>query len=197
MKGERAPFLDVENPAEHRRAVESRHAQPVDVRARRHEGQHTPVADDAVVQRDGTRMGHLVGSASARRKVSVRSRPAHRKMLCSATCARRRCMRRCCSSAGIVKRRVERVGEGIGGIRIHEQRFGHLARGAGERGEDEHALSIVARGDEFLGHEIHAVVQRRYHAHIGRAIAGEDVFDAVVRARQDRSASSRRCRAWR
>ena len=94
-------------------------------------------------------------------------------------------MRRCCSSAGIVKAGVQRVGECVGGVRIHEQRFGHLARGAGERREDQHALSIVARGDEFLRHQIHAVVQRRYHAHVGRAIAGEDVFDAVVRARQD------------
>ena len=94
-------------------------------------------------------------------------------------------MRRCCSSAGIVSAALQRVGEGVGGVGIDEQRLGHLARGAGERREDQHALAIVARRDELLRDEVHAVVQRRDHADVGRAVAGEDVFDAVMRARQD------------
>src|SRR5581483_2088706 len=83
--------LDVEQAREERRAVEARQTQPVDVRGRRDEREHTPVADRAVIEWNSRRGVHAWWWCASR-EVSVSNMPAQRKMLCSARCTRRRCM---------------------------------------------------------------------------------------------------------
>ena len=70
------------------------------------------------------------------------------------------------------QRGVQRVGERIDRERIDVDRVFELARGAGEFRQHQHAVLVAARGDEFLGDQVHAVVQRRHHAHVGGAIHG-------------------------
>src|SRR4051812_36425423 len=55
-------------------------------------------------------------------------------------------------------------------VGIDDQRLGQLARGAGELRQDQYALLVVARGDEFLGHQVHAVVQARDVTQLARAV---------------------------
>ena len=50
-KPNRPPLLAVEQRGEDRGAVEARQAQPLDVRGRRHQRQHAPVPDRAVIER--------------------------------------------------------------------------------------------------------------------------------------------------
>jgi hypothetical protein len=78
---------------------------------------------------------------------------------------------------------VQRVGGLLDVVRVDDQRLGHLARGAGEAAEHQHALFVVARGDEFLAHQVHAVVQAGDDADVGGA---EQLVDRVglVVARQ-------------
>src|SRR6266852_3153665 len=70
-------------------------------------------------------------------------------------------------------------------IRIYEQRIGELESRARERAEDQHTLTIFARGDEFLGHQIHAVVQRRHHAERSGAIEAGILLMRVVTFEED------------
>src|SRR5436190_17025996 len=51
-------------------------------------------------------------------------------------------------------RAQQRVGRFLDVVRVDDQRFGHLARGAGEAAQDEHALVVVARRDELLAYEV-------------------------------------------
>ena len=67
LEGERAAFLFVEQPRKDRRAVEPRHAQPVDAGIGVDEREQPPVADDAVVEQ------HQAVSAMA---MAVRRMPA-------------------------------------------------------------------------------------------------------------------------
>src|SRR6185436_8610079 len=46
-------------------------------------------------------------------------------------------------------------------VRVDDQRLGEVARRAGELRKQQHALLVVARGDELLRHQVHAVVQAR------------------------------------
>ena len=48
------------------------------------------------------------------------------------------------------------------------------SRRSGELAEHQYALQIRTRGHEFLGHQIHAVVQAAYVAKIRGAIEAED-----------------------
>ena len=57
----------------------------------------------------------------------------------------------------------------VGIVGIDDQRFGQLPRGAGELRQDEHAVIVVARGDEFLGDQVHAVMQAADETQIGGA----------------------------
>lgn len=57
------------------------------------------------------------------------------------------------------ERPVEGLAHGVGVVGVDDQGLGELARGAGEGGEDEDALLVVAGGDEFLGDEVHPVMQ--------------------------------------
>ena len=65
---------------------------------------------------------------------------------------------------------MQRVGERIDRKRIDVHRVFELARGAGEFRQHQHAVLVAARGDELLGDQVHAVVQRRHHAHVGGAV---------------------------
>ena len=49
---------------------------------------------------------------------------------------------------------------------IDDQRLGQLLRRAGQLAQNQHAVEIVARGDELLRHKVHAVVQRRDDAEV-------------------------------
>ena len=68
----------------------------------------------------------------------------------------------------------------MGVVGIDDQRLCQFARGAGETRQEEHALLVVARGDEFLGDEIHAVVQARDDAEIGGAKKLKHLLRLVV-----------------
>ena len=74
-----------------------------------------------------------------------------------------------------VKRHRERGRDGprhaVDIVRIDQQRGVELVRGAGEFRQHQHAgIGGVLCRDIFLGDEIHAVLQRRHHADLGRAI---------------------------
>jgi len=65
-------------------------------------------------------------------------------------------------------------------VRVDDDRFRQLPRGAGELAQDEHPSLVVARRHEFLRHQVHAVVQARDHAHVRGAIVFVDVQGLVV-----------------
>ena len=72
---------------------------------------------------------------------------------------------------------MQRVGGFLDVVGVHDQRFRHLARRAGEAAEDQRALLVVAGGDELLAHQVHAVVQAGHHADVAGA---EELGDGVV-----------------
>ena len=76
---------------------------------------------------------------------------------------------------------------------IDDDRLGKLARRARELAQHQHAALVVTRGDEFLRHEVHAVVQAADHAQFGRAIVLMHRIRLVVRGQQD----DRRHGCWR
>ena len=78
-------------------------------------------------------------------------------------------MRSRCSAARHRRGAVQRVGGLLDVVRVDDQRFGHLARRAGEAAQDQHALLVVARRDELLADQVHAVVQAGDHADVGGA----------------------------
>ena len=90
-----------------------------------------------------------------------------------------------CSSAGIVSASCERRGALVGVVRIDDQRLGQFARGAGELRQDQHALLVVARGDELLGDQVHAVVQAADEAEVGGAMVLVDGVRLVMLGEQD------------
>ena len=65
-------------------------------------------------------------------------------------------------------------------VRIDDQRLGQLSGRAGELAEDQHALLVVSRRDEFFGHEIHAVMQAADDAEVGPSVIGGDVLRIVM-----------------
>jgi hypothetical protein len=69
-------------------------------------------------------------------------------------------------------------------VGVHHQRLGQLAGGAGELAEHQHAAFVVARGDEFLGHQVHAVVQAADVAQVGGAVEAEHRRWLVVGAQE-------------
>ena len=52
-------------------------------------------------------------------------------------------------------------------------------------------MLVVARGDELLGHEVHAVVQAADHAEVGRAVELEESVLVVVLGKHDDRLCSR------
>ncbi len=61
------------------------------------------------------------------------------------------------------QRAVDGLADAFRIVRIDQQRRGQFVRGAGKARQDQHAGIVgVLRGDEFLGHQVHAVAQRRH-----------------------------------
>src|ERR1700687_3611646 len=77
---------------------------------------------------------------------------------------------------GTFQRPVEGCCELRNVVGIHQQRIGKLLRGPRKGAEDERAPPVVARGNEFLGHQIHSVMKRRDHAERGRVVIASDFF---------------------
>ena len=51
--------------------------------------------------------------------------------------------------------------------------------------QHEHAPQVVAGGNEFLGHQIHPVVETRHVAEVRRSVDTKDVFRLVMSPQQD------------
>jgi hypothetical protein len=65
--------------------------------------------------------------------------------------------------------------------RIHDQRMGQLARSTGAFAQNQDATFVVARAHEFLGHQVHAVVEAADIAEVGGAKETIDFRGVVVR----------------
>jgi hypothetical protein len=87
---------------------------------------------------------------------------------------------------------VDCGGDAVLVVGIDKQRVGELRRGPGELAEDEDSVAVGAAGDELLGHQIHAVAERRYQRNRRRSVEGRqplavevlrDVVDRVVSGR--------------
>ena len=79
----------------------------------------------------------------------------------------------------------------LGVVGIDDQRLGQLARRAGELRQHQHALLVVARGDELLRDQVHAVVQAGDEAQVGGAVDLVDLRRLVVLDQQhDRRAAA-------
>src|SRR5215469_6777267 len=59
-------------------------------------------------------------------------------------------------------------------IGIDEHRVQQLTSGTSKPAENENSLFVVTRGDKFLGHQIHAVMQGRDDAEISSAIVADN-----------------------
>ncbi len=69
------------------------------------------------------------------------------------------------------ERHLDRVRHLLGVVGIDDEGSLHPLGGAGEARQDEHArIERVLRGHVFLGHEIHAVAQRRHHGNTRVAV---------------------------
>ena len=66
---------------------------------------------------------------------------------------------------------MQAIGDRLDVERVDDQRVGQFLGRAGEAGQNKHAgVRRVLGGDEFLGHQVHAVAQRGYHAEPGEPI---------------------------
>ena len=92
-------------------------------------------------------------------------------------------MRTRCSAAGITSASGHRLCRLVEVVRIDDERLGQLARRAGERAEHQHAALVVARGDELLGDQVHAVVQAADVAEVRCLEEAEHLGRLVVPAR--------------
>ena len=86
------------------------------------------------------------------------------------------------------QRGVQRLGNLVRVVRIDQQGGGKLARGAGKARQHEHARVLrVLCGHIFLGHQVHAIAQRRHQAHprlahvAGHGRAGDGAGDHAQR----------------
>ena len=59
-------------------------------------------------------------------------------------------------------------------------RVNKLAGRAGESAQDQYPILVVPAGDELLGHEIHAVVERADDTEPGEPVQGHHVHGALV-----------------
>jgi hypothetical protein len=73
------------------------------------------------------------------------------------------------------------VGDLFGAVGVDDQRLLHLPRGAGEARQDQHARILRRlRGHVLLGHQVHAVAQRRDQGRPGRAIDPRQLVAAIA-----------------
>ena len=134
----------------------------------------------------------------ARRQASARRWPAQSKTVCESTSADAGSASGAAARRPASERVVQGLGELVGGERIHRHHVGERPGRAGElRQHAARPPSSAARGDELLGDEIHAVVQRRHHARVGGAVERADLFGRVVLAAEDDRRPVRACRSAR
>ena len=75
------------------------------------------------------------------------------------------------SGRGISIARADHVGGLLDVVGIDDERIRQLLRRSGELRQDEHTGVLgVLRGHVLLGHQVHAVAQRRHHADAGGAV---------------------------
>ena len=101
-------------------------------------------------------------------------------------------MRARCSSGGIVERLAHRGRALLGVVGIDDERLREFPGGPGELRQDQHAALVLPRGDELLGHEVHAVVQARDEAEVGGAVVRVDALGVVVLDLEDDRLAARR-----
>ena len=63
-------------------------------------------------------------------------------------------------------------------IGIDDQPLAQTLRGAGEPRQDQHAVVVGAGGDEFLGHQVHAIAKRRDEQHVRGPVEHGEVASA-------------------
>ena len=56
------------------------------------------------------------------------------------------------------QRDADRFGQLFHVVGIHNDRVAQFAGGSGELAQDQRSFLVVARSDEFLGHQVHSVV---------------------------------------
>src|SRR5579863_10477079 len=78
------------------------------------------------------------------------------------------------------KRLTNGTGKLVHVIGIYEQRVAQLLGRAGETAQDKRAAIVFAGGDKFLGHKVHAVVERGDQAYRGCAIEAGNLFVRMV-----------------
>jgi len=77
------------------------------------------------------------------------------------------------------------LGQLFGVIGIHDQRIPQLAGSPREPAQDQDPTLVVPRRHEFLGHQVHPVVEGCHHAHVGRFVERQDLPVAVVFLQKD------------
>jgi len=81
-------------------------------------------------------------------------------------------------------RAVQCVGGLLDVVRVDDQRLRQLTRGTGKAAQDQHAAQVVARRNELLADQVHAVVQAGDHADVGSAVQFGHGVVLVVRREQ-------------
>ena len=80
---------------------------------------------------------------------------------------------------------VDRVCNLIGIIWIHNQRVFQLKTSTGEKAQNEDAIFVASRGDEFFRNQIHAVVQRCHQTNVRHSIIRLDLVVIEVPFQKD------------
>jgi hypothetical protein len=73
-----------------------------------------------------------------------------------------------------------RFGALVDVVGIYQQCIAQFARSSGELAQDQHTAFVAPRREKLLRHQIHAVVQRCDHAHVGGAVVPLDFFMVVL-----------------
>src|SRR5437870_1238136 len=77
-------------------------------------------------------------------------------------------------------RRADRLRRLVEVVGVDQQRVAQLARAPREAAQDQHAVPVVANGDELLRDQVHPVVERGHHAEVGVTVEGPDRLAIVV-----------------
>jgi len=70
-------------------------------------------------------------------------------------------------------------------IRIDDQRIEEFSRGSGELAEDEHAAFILPSSHKLLGHQVHAIMERRHKTDVGSTVKRDNIFVTVLLLQED------------
>ena len=108
-------------------------------------------------------------SRGRRRTARAPAAPGRTRHQLATSCLRTAAINASWRVAPLRERHLQGDADHVGGlldvVGIDDQRLGHLLRRAGELRQDEHAGVVgVLRRHVLLGHQVHAVAQRRHHA---------------------------------